>query len=223
MASLDALQVTFGHQFADMKLLQRALRHASLNVEDDNEAFEFLGDRVLGLVIAQALVARYPSEPEGDLSRRLSQLVSGATCAKIAKDWQLGDVLKTDSGIQSRSKLPDAILADACEALLGAVFLDAGFEVAQKIIMTHWAGLMEAQADAPIDAKTALQEFLAKCGHGFPSYEIIEQTGAAHAPHFIVAVNSAMGSARGSGHARKKAEQNAAADLLARLIKESGA
>jgi ribonuclease-3 len=95
MASLDMLQETIGHYFADMSLLSRALRHASLNVDDDNEALEFLGDRVLGLAISQTLVARYPSEPEGALSRRLSQLVSGKTCAKVAKAWNIAAVLKT--------------------------------------------------------------------------------------------------------------------------------
>ena len=222
MASLDTLQETIGHYFADMSLLNRALRHASLNVDDDNEALEFLGDRVLGLAISQTLVARYPSEPEGALSRRLSQLVSGKTCAKVAKAWNIAAVLKTDSGIQNRTKLPDAILADACEAILGAVFLDAGFDKAYAVINTHWADLLDAQEDVPIDGKTALQEYLAKRGHNFPTYEIIEQSGAAHAPHFIVATKSALGTAQGEGQSRKKAEQAAALDLLIRLKKEYG-
>lgn len=222
MASLDTLQETIGYYFADMSLLNRALRHASLNVDDDNEALEFLGDRVLGLAISQTLVARYPSEPEGALSRRLSQLVSGKTCAKVAKAWNIAAVLKTDSGIQNRTKLPDAILADACEAILGAVFLDAGFDKAYAVINTHWADLLDAQEDVPIDGKTALQEYLAKRGHDFPTYKIIEQSGAAHAPHFIVGTKSALGAAQGEGQSRKKAEQAAALDLLIRLKKEYG-
>ena len=217
MTSLNVLQETLGHSFADVSLLQRALRHASLNVDDDNEALEFIGDRVLGLAISQILMARYAAEPEGALSRRLSQLVSGKSCAKIAKLWDLGSHLKTDSSIQNHQKIPNALLADGCEALLGAVFLDAGFDVAQKLVATHWADLLEAQGDVPIDSKTALQELIAKLGHDFPIYEIIEQSGAAHAPHFSVEVKSALGKARGEGNSRKSAEQNAAQTLLAQL------
>ena len=162
-------------------------------------------------------MARYAAEPEGALSRRLSQLVSGKSCAKIAKLWDLGAHLKTDSGIQNRQKIPNAVLADGCEAVLGAVFLDAGFDVAQKLVAIHWADLLETQGDVPIDSKTALQELIAKHGHDFPSYEIIEQSGAAHAPHFSVEVKSALGKARGEGHSRKAAEQDAAQTLLAQL------
>jgi len=217
MTSLNVLQETLGYSFADVTLLQRALRHASLNVDDDNEALEFIGDRVLGLAISQILMARYAAEPEGALSRRLSQLVSGKSCAKIAKLWDLGAHLKTDSGIQNRQKIPNAVLADGCEAVLGAVFLDAGFDVAQKLVAIHWADLLETQGDVPIDSKTALQELIAKLGHDFPIYEIIEQSGAAHAPHFSVEVKSALGKARGEGNSRKSAEQNAAQTLLALL------
>ena len=128
----------------------------------------------------------------------------------------------TDSGIQNRNKGADAILSDACEAILGAVFLDAGFDKAHAIVNTHWADLLDAQADVPIDNKTALQEYLAKRGHDFPTYEIIEQSGAAHSPHFIVAANSALGTAQGAGQSRKKAEQEAASGLLAQLKKENG-
>ncbi|CAI8183189.1 MAG: Ribonuclease 3 [Alphaproteobacteria bacterium] len=217
MASLDALQKTLGHSFADEALLQRALRHASLNIDDDNEALEFIGDRVLGLAMAQILMTRYASEPEGALSRRLSQLVSGKSCAKIAKLWDLGAYIRTDSGIQSRRKIPNAVLADGCEAVLGAVFLDAGYEVAQKLVATHWAELLQMQGDVPIDSKTALQEFIAKHSQDFPTYEIVEQSGAAHAPHFTVSVSSTLGAAEGEGHSRKAAEQAAAQNLLTQL------
>jgi ribonuclease-3 len=223
MSSLDALQETLGHVFADVKLLQRALRHASLNVDDDNEALEFIGDRVLGLAISQILLNRYATEPEGALSRRLAELVSGKSCAKIAKQWDLEAYLKTDSGIQNRQKVPSAVLADGCEAVLGAVFLDAGFDVAQKLVAAHWADLLTAQGEVPIDGKTALQEFIAKHGHDFPTYEIVAQSGAAHAPHFTVAVKSALGTAQGEGHSRKLAEQDAAKTLLMRLQKGQGA
>ena len=179
---------------------------------------EFIGDRVLGLAISQILMARYAAEPEGALSRRLRQLVSGKSCAKIAKLWDLGAHLKTDSGIQNRQKIPNAVLADGCEAVLGADFSmpDLMWQL-QKLVATHWADLLEAQGDVPIDAKTALQELIAKHGHDFPTYEIVEQSGAAHAPHFSVEVKSALGTAQGEGHSRKAAEQNAANTLLVLL------
>ena len=217
MDALVGLQKTLGHQFADIGLLHRALRHASLKVEDDNEVLEFVGDRVLGLAISQILSARYPTEPEGALSRRLGQLVSGESCAKIAKDWDLSAHVKTDSGIKTGKNFPDAILADACEAILGAVFLDAGFDVANTLVAHHWSDLLEAQSDVPVDGKTALQEFLAKRGHDLPVYEIVERSGAAHEPHFTISVNTVMGSGQGEGRSRKIAEQRAATDLLAQL------
>lgn len=219
MSALDSLQNTIGHKFTDMDLLHRALRHASLNVEQDNEALEFLGDRVLGLAIAGLLVRQYPNAKEGALARRLNQLVSGKTCAKIARHWDLGSALKTDAGIKKREKLPDAILADGCEAILGAVFLDAGMEAAEQLVVRHWQPLIEAQADVPIDAKSALQEYLAKQGHEVPHYEVVSQSGPPHAPVFVIEAQSALGAAQGEGGARKAAEQKAANALL-KLIDE---
>lgn len=221
MDATDQLQKTLGHKFADEGLLHRALRHASLNVEADNEAFEFLGDRVLGLAISQILVSRHAEEKEGALARRLNQLVSGKTCAQIARQWNLAAVLKTDAGIKKRDDVPDAILADACEAILGAVFLDAGFDVAAKLIEHHWNDILAAQAEVPVDSKSALQELLAKQNHDLPVYEIVEQVGPAHAPVFVIEVKTALGLARGQGGARKLAEQNAASALLQLILEES--
>lgn len=217
MEKLAAFQKKLGYQFNDEQHLHRALRHASLNVDTDNEALEFLGDRVLGLAISDILVSRYPHEKEGLLARRLNQLVSGQTCAKIARHWQLQEIIKTDSGIQKREEIPEAILADACEAVLGAVFLDGGLQPAADLVATHWKDLLDAQAEAPKDSKSALQEYLAKRGHDLPSYKIVESTGPAHAPHFIVEVSSILGAARGGGGSRKQADQEAAAALLALL------
>ncbi len=214
MGGLADFQKTLGYEFTDETLLHRALRHASLNVDSDNEALEFLGDRVLGLAISDILVARYPEEKEGNLARRLNQLVSGKTCAAIAGQWGLQAVVKTDSGIRKRDKIPDAILADACEAVLGAVFLDGGLEPAAALVATHWQSVLDNQTDAPIDSKSALQELLAKRGHDLPSYKIVESAGPAHAPHFIVEVSCILGAARGDGGSRKLADQQAAAALL---------
>lgn len=217
---LTEFQTRLGHAFTDTGLLERALRHASLDVEEDNEQLEFLGDRVLGLVIADHLVAAHVDENEGDLARRHAQLVSRKTCAAVAVEIAVAEVLKTDEGIRQKGDVPRNVLADACEAVLGAVYLDGGLQAAQKIIMTLWQDALAAQTEAPIDNKSALQEWLMQRGKPVPSYEIIDRSGPDHAPEFTVAVTSEIGAAQGTGPSRKLAEQRAAAALLQLLEKE---
>lgn len=213
-------QTRLGYVFTDKGLLERALRHASLDVEQDNEQFEFLGDRVLGLVIANHLVAAHADESEGELARRQAQLVSRKTCADVAADLGLAEVLKTDEGIRQKGVVPRNVLADACEAVLGAVFLDAGLEAAETIILTLWQGALAVQTVAPIDNKSALQEWLMQRGKPLPTYEIIDRSGPDHAPAFTIAVTCEIGAAQGVGPSRKLAEQRAAAALLELLEKE---
>ena len=220
MADLRDFQTQLGYRFADQALLERALRHASLDVEQDNEQLEFLGDRVLGLVVADYLVKTHADEHEGDLARRHAQLVSRKTCASIAADLGLADVLKTDEGIRQKDDVPRNVLADGCEAVLGAVYLDGGLEAAQQIIMTLWQDVFAAQTEAPIDNKSALQEWLMQRGKPLPEYEIVDRSGPDHAPEFTVAVSSDIGAAQGIGASRKLAEQRAAAALLQLLEKE---
>lgn len=220
MAEVDDFQARLGYRFTDRALLERALRHASLDVEHDNEQLEFLGDRVLGLVIAAHLLRAHSDENEGDLARRHAQLVSRKTCASIAADLGLAEVLKTDEGIRQKGDVPRNVLADACEAVLGAIYLDAGLDAAQAVILAHWQGYFSAQIDAPIDNKSALQEWLMQRGKPVPVYEIIERSGPDHAPEFTVAVSSEIGAAQGTGASRKVAEQRAAAALLQLLEKE---
>lgn len=206
-----------GYRFAQSTLLDRALRHASLDVVDDNERLEFLGDRVLGLVIAEALFEQHEAADEGDLARRLNQLVSRKSCALVARDWQLAKVLRVDDGISRKTDMPENVLADGCEAVLGAVYLDGGLPAAKALILKHWAGLMDSQTDAPVDSKTALQEWLMQRGLALPHYEIIDRTGPDHAPEFTVEVQALDGVAQGCGASRKLAEQRAAATLLTAL------
>ena len=220
MADLRDFQVQLGYRFADQALLERALRHASLDVEQDNEQLEFLGDRVLGLVVADYLVKTHADEHEGDLARRHAQLVSRKTCASIAADLGLAAVLKTDEGIRQKDDVPRNVLADGCEAVLGAVYLDGGLEAAQQIIMTLWQDVLAAQTEAPIDNKSALQEWLMQRGKPLPEYEIVDRSGPDHEPEFTVAVSSDIGAAQGIGASRKLAEQRAAAALLQLLEKE---
>ena len=220
MTDLQDFQVQLGYRFSDQALLERALRHASLDIEQDNEQLEFLGDRVLGLVVADYLVKTHADEHEGDLARRHAQLVSRKTCASIAADLGLIAVLKTDEGIRQKGDVPRNVLADGCEAVLGAVYLDGGLEAAQKIIMTLWQDVFAAQTEAPIDNKSALQEWLMQRGKPLPEYEIVDRSGPDHAPEFTVAVSSDIGAAQGIGASRKLAEQRAAAALLQLLEKE---
>jgi ribonuclease-3 len=219
MSALDEFQSRLGHRFKDMAHLEQALRHASLDVENDNEHLEFLGDRVLGLVIADYLVRTHADESEGDLARRHAQLVSRKTCAHIAREIELAAVLRTDAGIRQKGDVPRNVLADGCEAVLGAVFVDAGLEAARDIILQHWQAYFAEQVSAPIDNKTALQEWLMQRARPLPSYEIIDRSGPDHAPEFTVAVACDAGQAQGEGPSRKLAEQRAAAALL-QLLEE---
>lgn len=222
MASLSAFENRLGHVFAQAKILERAMRHASLDVEEDNEQLEFLGDRVLGLVIADYLLANHGQESEGDMARRLAQLVSRKTCAKVAKEIQLVEVLRMDEGIQKSKAIPTNILADACEAVIGAVYLDGGLAAAKRVIEAHWQPHFAEQTEAPIDNKTALQEWLMQRALALPVYEIIDRSGPDHAPEFTIRASAHDGAALGLGPSRKLAEQRAAAALLESL-KEGGA
>lgn len=223
MAALDIFQETLGYRFKDIALLERALRHASLDVEEDNEKLEFLGDRVLGLVIADRLVNHYGHEPEGALARRLSQLVSRSSCAIIAEEIGLDDVLRTDAGIKKKDKPSQNVLANACEAMLAAVYLDGGLQAARQVIEAHWQTLFAEQVEAPIDSKSALQEWLMKRGMLLPRYEVVERSGPDHAPEFNVVASCDLGAAQGQGMSRKIAEQRAAASLLEVLQEGEGA
>ncbi len=218
-AKYSQFLATLGHGFSDYNLLERALCHASLDGEENNERLEFLGDRVLGLVVAEHLMALYPQASEGDLARRFAQLVSRATCARIAQTLDLGAVLKTDKGAAQHGGAAQNVLADGCEAILGAVYCDAGIEAARRLILTHWADHFEAQTEVPMDGKTALQEWLMKRGLALPSYEIIDRTGFAHAPVFQVRVTAAKRVVEATGKSRRVAEQVAATHCLEQLLR----
>ena len=173
-AALRQFLAGLDYSFADEALLHRALRHASLDVEDDNEHLEFLGDRVLGLVIAEELLARYPQEKEGDLARRQAELVSRRICAEIAAEVNLDAVIRCDPGQRGGGDAPARnILANGCEAVLGAVYLDGGLQVAAKVILALWRARLDAQTAAPVDAKTELQEWAMKRKHAMPALWIV--------------------------------------------------
>ena len=211
-----------GHDFARPELLVRALTHGSVAspTRPDNQRLEFLGDRVLGLTIAEALFSADSSATEGQLAPRYNALVRGETCAGIARAIGLGEVLKLGrSEMMSGGRRKEALLADAMEAVLAAIYLDAGFEVARAVVLRLWAGrLSSVEADAR-DAKTALQEWAQAKGMTPPRYEVTGRSGPDHAPEFEITVRLDDGRhavARGKG-TKRGIEQAAAAALLTEI------
>lgn len=201
-----------------LALYEQALTHGSMGA-DHYERLEFLGDRVLGLVVSDWLYTLFPDEKEGQLSRRFNQLVAGTTCAEVAREIavqpyvKLGKQARDDGAINS-----DNVLGDVMEALIGALYLDAGLETARTLIHRLWATRVEGQASAPKHPKSALQEWAASHGRKAPVYEVIDRSGPHHALHFIVSVAiRSVGEARGEGGSKQEAETAAAAALLAQL------
>ena len=200
----------------------RALTHGSIAsaTRPDNQRLEFLGDRVLGLVMAEALFDADKSASEGQLAPRYNALVRGETCASIAREIGLGDVLKLGrSEMMSGGRRKEALLADAMEAVLAAVYLDAGFEAARRIVLRLWGGRLDTLEDDPRDAKTALQEWAQANGMPPPAYEQTERSGPDHAPVFLITARLADGreaQAQGAG-TKRSIEQAAAQALLDRL------
>jgi ribonuclease-3 len=216
------LEARLGHAFKDRALLKKALTHGSVRQASakrrDNERLEFLGDRVLGLAIAELLSESYPSASEGDLARLYNRLVRGATCAEVARALDLGASLvlsESEAGSGGREK--ETILADACEALLGAVFLEAGYEKARDVVRAHWGGKLDGSPTQAADAKSALQEWAQGRGLDLPEYVEVARQGPDHAPRFTSEVRiKGTKPARGEGASKRAAEQAAAAALLAR-------
>jgi ribonuclease-3 len=220
--ALSTLTAGLGHSFADRALLQTALTHRSFGVPN-NERLEFIGDGVLNCVIAIALFRRYPELAEGDLSRMRANLVRQDALHRLALSLTLGDFLRLGEGeLKSGGNQRPSILADAVEALIGAVYLDAGFEAAQAVIARLYLPLFDELSSGPVtkDAKTSLQEWLQGRKKPLPRYHLIETSGAAHEQRFEVACeieNPAMRTT-GQGSSRRLAEQ-AAADRALKALK----
>lgn len=217
--TLQAVAARLGHDFQRIGLLDRALTHPSIssNMNPDNQRLEFLGDRVLGLVIAEALIQRFPEEAEGVLAPRLNDLVRKETCAEIALAVGIDQALrlgKSESTTGGRRK--KAILGDAMEAVIAAVFLDGELPAARDMILRLWRERIEAQGDTPpMDAKTTLQEWAQANGMKPPRYNTIHRDGPDHAPIFTIAVVLETGqTAEAQAKSKRAAEQAAAAQLL---------
>ncbi|CAN1513355.1 Rnc dsRNA-specific ribonuclease [Rhabdaerophilaceae bacterium] len=216
----ENLEARLGYAFRDKDLLEEALTHVSVSLPGGKsyQRLEYLGDRVLGLVIAELLFESFPKASEGELSRRLADLVRKETCAEIARHWGLGEFIRLGEGEKrTGARKRDAVLGDACEAVLGAVFRDGGFAAAEALIRTHWEARMHAPAVAPKDSKTRLQEFAQARGLGIPAYIDIRRSGPDHAPEFEVAVKvQGHADAHASGPSKRIAERAAAQAWLAR-------
>jgi ribonuclease-3 len=218
----ELLEKHLGYRFQDAQLLQQALTHRSAGSRN-NERLEFLGDAVLGSVIAAELYHRYPQAREGKLSRLRSTLVRRESLAGIAQDLQLGDYLQLGAGERrSGGHARDSILSDALEAVFGAIYLDSGFATARDCILTLFSERMQLVSGVMTlkDAKTRLQEYLQAQRKPLPVYEVVQISGEAHDQFFRVSCSVAgldVEPGRGSGGSRRLAEQAAAEDLLARL------
>lgn len=223
-AARDALERRLGHEFANPGLLERALTHASRNAHgggavDTYERLEFLGDRVLGLVVADLLYHHFPEEEEGALARRFAMLVRRETLAEVAQDLDLGPAVILARGEEAAGAHENpAILSDCCEAVIAALYLDAGLETARRFIVEHWTLRLEADPTPPKDAKTELQEWAQGQGRPLPAYTEIGRHGPPHEPWFTISVEvEGEEAGEGSGSSKRQAEQAAAEALLAKV------
>lgn len=213
-----ALEARLGYAFTDRKLIAEALTHVSRSGGGPTyQRLEFLGDRVLGLAIADLLMRSYPKANEGELSRRLAELVRRETCAAVAAEWGLGPLLRLGGGGKTAMRSNISILGDTCESVIGAVFVDSGFEAAAALVERAFAPRLAALAELPSNPKTQLQEWAAARGLAPPTYDILDREGPDHAPIFRIGARlQGFAEAVGRGASRRAAEQDAALAMLVR-------
>ena len=209
------LQKKINIKFKNLDLLVQSLTHKSFDTKKNNEKMEFLGDRVLGLVIAKKLLEIYPDEKEGILDKKFAALVNKKTCLEVAKKINLEKFILTFNPNNKKIKIEDKIISDSCEALIGAIHLDKGLTIAEKVILDLWKNQIKESVITQIDAKTKLQELALKNFKKLPTYKLISNTGPRHKPSFKVGVK--LPDTKyffGLGKSKKDAEQNAAIECL---------
>ena len=223
-AELAALEARIGHHFRDGDLMARALTHLSapaaggLGRVQSYQRLEFLGDRVLGLVVAHMLYEAYPQASEGELSMRLAKLVRRETCAAVAQEWDVGPHVVMGQGeARAGGRKKAAILSDICESIIAAVFLDAGFAAARELVARCWRARMDADIEPERDAKTAVQEWAQARALAAPRYVEVTRSGPAHAPQFVMqVVLDGYEPEQGEASSKRAAEQAAAQAFLTR-------
>ena len=216
--SYQILEKKINIKFKNKDLLTQSLTHKSFDSNKNNEKIEFLGDRVLGLIIAKKLLEMYPDEKEGILDKKFASLVNKNTCLEVAKKINLEKYILTFNPKNKKIKIEDKIISDSCEALIGAIYLDKGFNFAEKVILDLWQNNIKKSIITQIDAKTKLQELALKIFKKLPSYKLISNTGPRHKPLFKVGVK--LPNTKyfiSSGKSKKDAEQNAAIECLKSL------
>lgn len=217
------LEKQIGYVFKDRELLDRALTHVSANRQgaprgDSYQRLEFLGDRVLGLAISELLIRNFPKATEGEMSRRLADLVRKETCSDVARDWDVGPHLRLgESELSAGGSRSVAILGDVCEALIGAIFLDAGYGEARDLVERNWSERMKKPRRPLRDPKTALQEWAQARGLPAPTYREVRRSGPAHAPKFTIATQvDGFEDAQAQGASKRAGEQAAARAFMMR-------
>lgn len=207
-----------GHAFRNLALLQTALTHASTGGAINNERLEFLGDRVLALVVSEMLFATFPAAREGELAVRLNALVRAETCADVAQELGLESVIRADSAVRAGAGAKSRnVLSDATEALIAAIYLDGGIDAARSFILRYWDKRSRAIAEVPRDAKTELQEWAAQLSGARPAYSVEKREGPDHAPVFTVKVElPGYAPALATGRSKQAAERAAAETFIAR-------
>ena len=216
--NVTTLEKKIGINFKNKNILIKGLTHKSFNSIDNNEKLEFLGDRVLGLIISKKLIEIFPNDKEGVLDKKLASLVNRKKCCEISKNFSLENYLITGNVKSKKNKIEDKIISDACEALIGAVYLDQGFNVVEKFIIKFWKTHMINNVADQIDSKTKLQEYSLKKFKLLPKYKLFSNTGPHHKPVFKIGVsiqNSKIYYA--TGNSKKDAEQKAANLFLKKI------
>ena len=215
MNKVKNLQKKINYNFKDSKLLLRSLTHKSADFTKNNEKLEFLGDRVLGLILSSKIYELYPNESEGDLDKRFASLVNRKTCLKISKNLKLENYVMLGKTYLNKKNIEDKILADSCEALIGALYLDGGIEVAKKFILNNWISEIKKTYKTELDSKTKLQEYSLKIFKKLPVYKVLKSSGPKHLPSYKVSVKIiTSNNVIGYGKSIKLAQQSAAKNLL---------
>ena len=215
---IDKIEKKLKVKFKNKDLLIQSITHKSYDRVNNNEKLEFLGDRVLGFVIAKKLLELYPDEKEGILDKKLASLVNKNKCSEVCESLQLHKIIKTNNFSKKNNIIENKIISDTCEALIGAIYLDQGIKVAEKIVLNLWSDELKNSVITKIDAKTRLQEYSLKKFKTLPVYKLIDAKGPHHKPTFKIQVKIKKCKPEyGFGSSKKIAEQDAANILIKKI------